>query len=53
MVLDSVYGFISFVCITISFGIRIIFEVKMLTAELDEHREYTKKVKYRLIPKIW
>jgi len=53
MVLDSVYGFISFVCITISFGIRIIFEEKMLTAELDGYREFTKKVKYRLIPRIW
>ena len=53
MVLDSVFGFVSFVCITVGFGIRIIFEEKMLIAQLDGYREYSKMVKYRLIPKIW
>jgi protein-S-isoprenylcysteine O-methyltransferase Ste14 len=53
MVLDSVYGFIPFVCITIGFGIRVIFEEKMLVAELDGYQGYTHKVKYRLIPRIW
>jgi protein-S-isoprenylcysteine O-methyltransferase Ste14 len=53
MVLDSVYGFIPFVCITIGFGIRVIFEEKMLVAELDGYQGYTHKVKYRLIPGIW
>jgi protein-S-isoprenylcysteine O-methyltransferase Ste14 len=32
---------------------RIIGEEKMLTRELEGYAEYTKKVRYRLIPSIW
>ena len=53
MVLDSVYGFIPFMCISVGFVIRIIFEEKMLIAELDGYQEYTQKVKYRLIQGLW
>jgi len=53
MVLDSVYSFIPFACIVIGFVIRVIFEEKMLIAELDGYQEFTQKVKYRLVPGIW
>ena len=53
MVLDSAYSFFPFVCIVVGFMIRIIFEEKMLIAELDGYQDYTNKVKYRLIPEIW
>jgi len=53
MVLDSVFGFVPFVCIIVGFGIRIIFEEKMLIAKLNGYREYSQMVKYRLIPGIW
>jgi len=53
MVLDSVYSFFPFVCIIVGFMIRIIFEEKMLIAELDGYQDYKNKVKYRLLPEIW
>jgi len=53
LVLDSVYGFIPFVCIVVGFIIRIILEEKTLIAELDGYLEYTQKVKYRLFQSLW
>ena len=53
LVLDSVYGFIPFVCIVVGFIFRIILEEKTLIAELDGYLEYTQKVKYRLFQGLW
>lgn len=35
------------------FGVRITDEEKMLRAELDGYDEYTRKVRYRLLPYLW
>ncbi len=32
---------------------RILDEEKMLAEELDGYRQYTRKVRYRLVPLIW
>ncbi len=34
-------------------AVRIVDEEKMLTAELDGYRQYTQKVRYRLVPLVW
>ena len=38
---------------TLLMAVRILDEEKMLTAELDGYRQYTQKVRYRLVPLIW
>ena len=53
LLLSSAYGLtIGLIAIFILIG-RIIGEERMLINELDGYKEYTKKVKYRLIPFIW
>ncbi len=51
--LGSLYGLIPTAIVTILIIIRIPFEEKVLHEGLEGYTEYTEKVKYRLIPKIW
>lgn len=53
LALDSLYGLIFSFIITVLYVIRIIDEEKLLSEKLDGYKEYTKEVKYRLIPFIW
>jgi len=51
--LGSLFGLIPTVIVTILIIIRILLEEKLLHEGLEGYTEYTEKVKYRLIPKIW
>lgn len=53
IVLSSLFGLIPTAIVTILIIIRIPFEEKVLHEGLKGYTEYTEKVKYRLIPKIW
>ncbi|MDR2919925.1 MAG: isoprenylcysteine carboxylmethyltransferase family protein [Tannerella sp.] len=49
----AIYTFIPSLVIIILIGIRTYLEDRMLKRELKGYREYSYKVKYRLIPYIW
>ena len=51
--LGSLYGLIPLGFITILLIVRIHFEEELLHEELEGYTEYTKKVKKRLIPRVW
>jgi len=51
--LGSYYSLILFLPIILIIIFRILNEEKVLTRDLPGYAEYTKKVKYRLIPGIW
>ena len=53
LILGSWYGFMVFLAYPFVIVVRIKNEEKLLTAKLDGYAEYTKKVKYRIIPFIW
>jgi protein-S-isoprenylcysteine O-methyltransferase Ste14 len=53
IVLGSVYAFLIFLFYPFIIGIRIKNEEALLLKELSGYKEYTKKVRYRLIPFIW
>jgi len=53
MILGSIYGFIPSIVGIIIFIIRTGLEDKTLLNELKGYSEYSKKVKYRLMPGIW
>lgn len=53
IVLGSVIALIPFIAYPFIIAMRIKYEEKMLVNELDGYKEYTEKVKYRLIPFIW
>jgi len=52
-VLDSFWGIIPAMICVILIIIRTYFEDKTLQEELEGYTEYIRKVKYRLLPKIW
>jgi protein-S-isoprenylcysteine O-methyltransferase Ste14 len=51
--LDSIWAFLPVIFITIVLGIRTSLEDKVLQDELQGYRDYTKRVRYRLIPGVW
>jgi len=51
--LGSLFGLIPTAIIAILIIIRIPLEEKVLHDGLEGYTEYTEKVKFRLIPKIW
>jgi protein-S-isoprenylcysteine O-methyltransferase Ste14 len=51
--LGSLWGLIPSVLICVLFVLRTHLEDRMLLEELDGYREYTDRVKYRLVPGIW
>ena len=53
LVLGSLISFFIFLFYPIIIGFRALNEEKLLIKELPGYVEYTKKVKYRLIPFIW
>jgi len=53
LLLGSVLGELSGVALTLLLAGRIIGEEKMLVRELDGYREYTRNVRYRLVPRLW
>ncbi len=53
LILGSLYGLVPALLLAAAFVFRTHFEDKMLYEELEGYKEYTKKVKYRLIPGIW
>jgi protein-S-isoprenylcysteine O-methyltransferase Ste14 len=52
-IIGSLYGLIPVVLLTSAFVFRTYFEDMMLYKELPGYKEYTKKVRYRLVPFIW
>lgn len=53
LILGSWYALIPFALYPVSMVVRIRGEEKLLTAELSGYEEYTRKVRFRLIPFIW
>ncbi len=53
LILGSWYALIPFALYPVIMVVRIHGEEKLLTAELSGYEEYTRKVKFRLIPFIW
>jgi len=53
ILLNSIWGFIFGLIVSLMFVARIFGEEKMLENELDGYKEYENKVKYRLIPFVW
>jgi protein-S-isoprenylcysteine O-methyltransferase Ste14 len=53
LALGSLYAFIPGIIIIILFIIRTSLEDKTLQEELEGYQEYAKKVRYKLIPRIW
>ena len=51
--LGSLYGIIMSSIVTVIFIIRTALEDKTLRNELNGYREYSKNVKYRLVPFVW
>ena len=53
LLLGSGWGTLMGLILTLSFPVRIIFEEQTLREELVGYREYTERVRYRLIPRVW
>ena len=53
LILGSWYALIPFALYPVIMVVRIRGEEKLLTAELSGYEEYTRKVRFRLIPFIW
>jgi protein-S-isoprenylcysteine O-methyltransferase Ste14 len=53
LIIGSLYGLIPALLLAFSFIFRTHFEDKMLYEELSGYEEYTRKVRYRLLPFIW
>ena len=53
LILGSLIAFVLFLLLPLLLAVRIKNEEKVLLEGLDGYAEYTKKVKYRLIPFIW
>jgi protein-S-isoprenylcysteine O-methyltransferase Ste14 len=53
LALGSYWGLLVVVPVSVLLGFRILDEEKALTDELDGYRDYTQKVRYRLVPHVW
>jgi protein-S-isoprenylcysteine O-methyltransferase Ste14 len=53
VLLDSLWAFVPAVVISIVLLIRTVLEDKTLQDELTGYREYTRRVRYRLLPGVW
>jgi len=53
LALGSTWGMLPMILLPILLAARILNEEKVLREELEGYKEYTQKVKYRLIPGIW
>jgi protein-S-isoprenylcysteine O-methyltransferase Ste14 len=52
-IIGSLYGLTPAILLAVAFVFRTYFEDRMLYEELPGYKEYTKKVRYRLVPFIW
>ena len=52
-IIGSLYGLIPVTLLSFAFVFRTYFEYRLLYEELPGYKEYTKKVRYRLVPFIW
>ena len=53
MVLDSIWSFIPSTLIVVLFIVRTALEDRTLVEKLPGYREYTRSVRYRLLPFVW
>jgi protein-S-isoprenylcysteine O-methyltransferase Ste14 len=53
LLLGSWYGLAMVPLMAVMLGVRAVLEERMLAAELDGYRDYTARVRYRLVPVIW
>ena len=53
LILNSIFSFLIFLCYPFIIAKRIKNEEEVLIRDLKGYKEYTKKVKYKLIPFIW
>jgi protein-S-isoprenylcysteine O-methyltransferase Ste14 len=53
LLLGSIYGALAGLALTILLAGRITGEEKMLVRDLEGYREYTRKVRFRLVPHLW
>jgi protein-S-isoprenylcysteine O-methyltransferase Ste14 len=53
LALGSYWGLVFVIPVLIVLALRIRDEEKLLRQELDGYREYTRKVRYRLVPHMW
>jgi protein-S-isoprenylcysteine O-methyltransferase Ste14 len=53
MALGSLYALILSVLVAVLFIVKTAKEDRMLLAELDGYQAYAKRVRYRLLPRIW
>jgi protein-S-isoprenylcysteine O-methyltransferase Ste14 len=53
LILGSVYAFVAFLLYPVLLVKRIQNEETILRESLDGYAEYTKKVRYRIIPFVW
>jgi protein-S-isoprenylcysteine O-methyltransferase Ste14 len=53
LALGSYWGLVFVILVLIVLALRIRDEEKLLRHELDGYREYTRKVRYRLVPHMW
>jgi protein-S-isoprenylcysteine O-methyltransferase Ste14 len=53
LALDSFWGLVVLIPGLVVIAVRILDEEKLLRHELTGYREYTEKVRYRLVPHIW
>ena len=53
LALGSYWGLVLVIPGMLALVSRILDEEKMLTQELGGYREYTQRVRYRLLPSVW
>jgi protein-S-isoprenylcysteine O-methyltransferase Ste14 len=53
LLLGSSLGVLAGLALTVLLMARILGEEAMLAKELEGYREYTQKVRYRLVPYLW
>ncbi|OBI76403.1 isoprenylcysteine carboxylmethyltransferase family protein [Mycobacterium sp. E740] len=53
LALGSYWGLLTVLLAAVSLSLRIRDEEKMLQEELEGYRDYTQKVRYRLVPCVW
>lgn len=53
LLLGSLWGLVAGLALTVLLMARIVGEEAMLVRELDGYREYTQRVRYRLVPYLW
>lgn len=53
IVLGSLWAILPAACVVVLLVLRTLLEDSALQQELSGYQAYTKKVRYRLLPKIW